>query len=584
VDRRPARELPGLRESFARFGRAAVLLRPYWRSYLKLGAGAAGLALVGLVGPLLTKLLVDRVYPTHDVTLLGVVVAAILIQSLFSNLIGAVRGYYAQVVGAHVQADTTVFLVNHLQHLPLRFFEGMPVGDVLSRFGDLRAALGSVSSLFNVALFRVIYLVLIPPVLLIMSWRLTLVALATIPVTTGLSVLVARALRRRWKLVAEANADVQALNVETLSHIRTLKGLELFTLGRTMGAATGARDETVGAARLTTVLGVVTTVVRALGTAVYTYVGWSYVLGGALTLGSLLAFSAYLGLVQAPLAQFASTISQFQRTAVTLDRIFELLDEPTETDPAALFNTESVAQPLHFDGSVHVRDVRLRYPGGPFTLDIPGLDFPAGTVTGIIGESGSGKSTLLRLVAALDFPDTGEIRYGECTRKTASLTAIRSAVAVAWQTPELLRGTLRENIDLGVSEGARDRLTEVLRVCQLEGLIRSLPDGLDTYVAEWGATLSGGQQQRLSLARALMRDARVTLLDEVTSNLDPDTEDALMPALLEYLRGRTVVVVSHRPTTIKHVDRVIKMVDGRVVMDQALAGRGAGTVAGQGRA
>lgn len=572
-----------MRESFARFGRAAVLLRPYWHSYLKLAAGAAGLALVGLIGPMLTKLLVDRVYPTHDVTLLGVVVVAILIQSLFSNLVGAVRGYYGQVVGAHVQADTTVFLVNHLQHLPLRFFEGMPVGDVLSRFGDLRAALATVSSLLNGALFRVIYLVLIPPLLLIMSWRLTLIALATLPLTTGLSVVVARALRRRWKLVAEARADVQALNVETLSHIRTLKGMESFTLRRTVRLAAGARDEAVGAARLTTALGVVTTIVRALGTAVYTYFGWSYVIGGGLTLGSLLAFSAYLALVQAPLAQFASTISRFQQTAVTLDRIFELLEEPTEADPAALLEAPGAAQPLAFDGSVHVRDVRFRYPGGPFSLEIPSLDFPAGTVTGIIGESGSGKSTLLRLIAALDFPDAGEIRYGDRTRGTTSLTAIRTAVAVAWQTPELLRGTLRENIVLDGSGETRSRLTEVLRVCQLEELIRSLPDGLNTYVAEWGTTLSGGQQQRLSLARALMRDARVTLLDEVTSNLDPDTEEALMPALLEYLQGMTVIIVSHRPTTIKHVDRMVKMAEGRVVMQGALSERRADTAAGQGR-
>lgn len=572
MDRRPARELPGIRESLARFGRAAVLLRPYWHSYLKLVAGGAVLALVGLVGPMLTKLLVDQVYPSRDVTLLGVVVAAILIQSLFSSLMGAARGYYAQLVGAHVQADTAVFLVNHLQHLPLRFFEGMPVGDVLSRFGDLRSSLSSVTGLLDVVLLRGIYIILIPPVLLLMSWRLTLIALAALPLTTALSVVVARALRWRWKLVAESRAEVQALNVETLSHIRTLKGMERFTLARTARAAAGARDETVGAARLTTLLGVLSAVVRILGTAIYTYFGWFYVIGGSLTLGSLLAFSAYLGLVQAPLAQFASTISRFQQTAVTLDRIFELLEEPTEADPAALFDPESVPEPLAFDGSVHLRGVRFRYPGGPFTLDVPRLDLPAGSVTGIIGESGSGKSTLLRLIAALDKPDAGEIRYGEHTRRTASLPAIRAAVAVAWQTPELLRGTLRENIELGAPTDAEDRLTEVLRVCQLGALIRSLPDGLDTQVAEWGATLSGGQQQRLSLARALTRDARVMLLDEVTSNLDADTEDALMPELLAYLRGRTVVIVSHRPSTIRHVDRVIKLAAGRVVIEDDLTG------------
>jgi ABC-type bacteriocin/lantibiotic exporter with double-glycine peptidase domain len=575
VDRRAARELPAFRASLARFGRAAVLLRPYWTSYGKLLALGLGLALLGLVGPFLTKLLVDRVYPSGDVTLLGLVVAAILVYSTFSALLGAVKGYYAQVVAAHLQADTTVFMVNHLQHLPLRFFERMPVGDILSRFGDLRAALGSVSGLFDLVFLRGIYLVLIPPVLFWMSWRLALIALITVPATSLLNLLAARMLRRRWQRVAEAGAEVRALNVETLSHVRLFKGmgLETETFRRTASAASTARVETLGAARLAVGLGTVTGLVRIAGSVLLTYVGWSLILQGSLTLGSFLAFTAYLALVQGPLARVTSAISSFQQTAVSLDRIFEVLEQPTEGDASRLYDPAYAPRALHFDGSITFERVRFSYPDAAFSLDLPSLHFPPAAVTGLIGESGSGKSTLIRLLAGLEFPTSGVIRYGVHAHGSIPLASLRRSVAVAWQTPDLLRGSLRSNIVVGMDEVPDGRLREVLAVCRLEALVASLPEGLDTPVSEWGSTLSGGQQQRLSLARALVRDTPLVLLDEVTSNLDPETEALLVPALLAYLEGRTVVMVSHRPSMLHHFDRVVRLSEGKVVLARELGGQ-----------
>lgn len=559
------RDLPTIRESLARMRRTALLLRPYWGRY----AGLIGLGLVlgaiGLVGPLLTKLLIDGVYPTGDITLLQLLVGAIFVHSVVSALVSSVRGYYTRVVSARLQADTSVFLVNHLHHLPLRFFERMPVGDILSRFGDLRSSLRSVASLFDLVFLRGVYLVLIPPVLFVMSWPLALVAFATVPLTSAVNVGVARALRRRWKAVAEAGAELQAINVETVSHIRLLKGmgLERESFRRTVAAATAARDQGIAVARLSVLLGVANTLVRTAGTAAFTYVGWRLVVGSGLTLGSFLAFTAYLAMVRRPLAEATSLISRFQQTAVMLDRIFEVLEEATEADPLRLYDPAYAPAAIAFDGSIRLENVRFEYPDGAFTLSVPDLEFPASAVTGIVGTSGSGKSTLLRLLAAIEAPSHGTIWYGARRHDELPLDARRRSVAVAWQNPELLRGSLRTNLVVGIDDASEADLERVIEVCRLGDFVASLPEGLDTPVSEWGATLSGGQQQRLSLARALARRAPVVLLDEITSNLDPETEELVMQGLGTYLRGTTVVLVSHRPSTIQHVDRVVEMSAGR---------------------
>ncbi len=458
-------------------------------------------------------------------------------------------------------------MVNHVHHLPLRFFERMPVGDILSRFGDLRTSLASVRRLFDLVFVRMVFLVLIPPILIAMNWRLALVAFAAVPLTWAANVATGRALRRRWRRVAESGAELRALNIETLSHIRLLKGmgLEGASYRRTAETAGAARAEALDAARLSVGLGLLNGLVRTAGSLLLTYVGWRMILAGGLTLGTFIAFMAYLGRVQGPLSQISSRFSEFQRTAITLDRLFELLDEPTEADPTVHYDAAFRPAPVPFDGAIRVERLRFVYERGEFSVEIPELDLPAGSVTGLVGASGSGKSTLLRLLAGLERPTDGSIHYGAHAHYALPLASIRRSVAVAWHTPDLLRGSLGSNIFYGLESVDDARLAEVLAVCRLESLVASLPEGLDTPVAEWGSTLSAGQQQRLSLARALVRDAPVVLLDEVTSNLDPETEAELMPGLIRLLRGRTVVLASHRASTVAFADRTCRMVGGRVV-------------------
>jgi ABC-type bacteriocin/lantibiotic exporter with double-glycine peptidase domain len=207
---------------------------------------------------------------------------------------------------------------------------------------------------------------------------------------------------------------------------------------------------------------------------------------------------------------------------------------------------------------IRIEDLQFGYPGSEFSLSIPELSFPEGSVTALVGESGSGKSTLLRLLAALEEPLEGTIWYGAWSHARLPLDLRRRSVSMASQDSELLRGSLRANIQIGLQDVRESEMERVIKACALGPLVRSLPEGLDTPVAEWGATLSGGQRQRISIARALIRPARLILLDEVTSNLDADTEKTLMEGIMAYCAGRTLVITSHRASTVRYADRVLE--------------------------
>ncbi|MEQ9569916.1 MAG: ATP-binding cassette domain-containing protein [Longimicrobiales bacterium] len=376
----------------------------------------------------------------------------------------------------------------------------------------------------------------------------------------------ARALRGQWKRVAEARAEVRSVNVEALSHVRLLKsmGLERETFRRAVESTGAARVEAVSAARLNAGLGAINGVTQSLGTLLFTYVGWRMVITGSLTLGGFLAFTAYLGRLAGPIARMTSLFSEFQRTAITLDRVFELLDQQTESDPRLLYQSNDDPPPLPLAGDVRLDGVVMRYETGEFELRVPDLHFAEGSVTALVGESGAGKSTLLRLLAGIEQPDEGSVLYGGLAHHQLPLARVRKSVAVAWQQPELFRGTLRSNIAFGVADISAEELDELVDVCQLRDLVDGLPMGLESPVAEWGQTLSGGQQQRLSLARALARDAPLLLLDEITANLDNETEEARLPRLVSRVAGRTGVIASHRASVLPYADRVVRLRRGRI--------------------
>ncbi|MBV9774372.1 MAG: peptidase domain-containing ABC transporter, partial [Gemmatimonadetes bacterium] len=374
-----------------------------------------------------------------------------------------------------------------------------------------------------------------------------------------------RALRKYWKRSAEAYADLNALQTETLSQIRTIKSLAMEphvfqksneVLGRAMGLE-------LRAGALGQVVSTATGLLQTLNTALFTWIGWKLILAGEMTLGDYIAFTAYIGYFNGPVSRFVGFFSDFQRSAVNFDRMFEYLDRPTEQDPATSY--ESPAPVRHrIVGRIEIDDLSFGYTPDQHVLQGVTLGVPAGSVLAVVGQSGSGKTSLLRLLSGMERPTGGGIRIDGTPIERIPLPDLRRQVGVVWQEYSLLKGTVWENLTFGVDEVDPETVYQAAEIAQVDEFIRALPDGYDTSVAEWGASFSGGQRQRLALARALVRETPVLLLDEATANVDLQTESRIIHGLLRELHGRTIVFVTHRVSTAVHADQICVLDRGRV--------------------
>jgi ABC-type bacteriocin/lantibiotic exporter with double-glycine peptidase domain len=541
------------------------LIRSYWGSLGKGMALGLVLGLMGMVTPYLSKLLIDRMYPNHDVTLMHMLVGGMLAVSVAQALLGGVRGYFTAYTTAHLASATSLLFFNHLQHLKVRFFDERRVGEIMSRFGDVRQSLASVAQIFETLIVNGAYLLLVPPFLFLLQWKLAVVSLITVPITALVTTLSMRAVRKLLKRTAEAFADLGALQTEVLSNIRTIKvmGLENHIYERAHRQTQKALQVQLKVGGFRHVYIAVNAGIRALGTAVFTWYAWKLVIASEMTLGDYIAFTAYVGFLYNPLNQMAGLFSDFQQTSVNLGRMFEYLDKPVEQDPSAAYHpAPAIARPIR--GEVEFREVAFGYSPEKQILHDVSLRFPAGRVSAVVGPSGAGKSSLLRLMIRMEEPEQGGIFIDGTPIEAFSVPDLRRQVAVVWQEQSLMQGTVWENLTLGSPGATRAQVDDAVRMCRLDRLIADLPRGYDTSVAEWGATLSGGQRQRVALARALIRDARILLLDEATSNVDTQTETEILRDLFARLEDRTVIFVTHRVQTAALADHICVIQAGRL--------------------
>ncbi len=559
-------KVPQLKEAAVQFMRLVRLIRPYWMPLLKGMALALMLGMLGMVSPYLTKLLVDEVYPSENVSLLHVLVAAILGLGLSNAVLGGIRAYYSMFIDTRLGSATRLMFFNHLQHLKARFFDDHQVGEVNSRFQDVGMALKAISDVFQTIFVQGVYLLLVPPVLFLLEWRLALIALISLPLILAITALSGRFLRRFWKRSSEAYADLNAFQIETLSHIRTFKsmGLEHLVFQRAHSMVDNAMRQQLMAGGLSQMLGGANGLLRAGNTALFTLFGWTLILDRQMSLGDYLAFTSYVAYLYNPLSQFISLFSQFQQSAVHLSRMFEYLDSPVEQSPALAYQPPPpIVDPVR--GHYRLENVSFQYSSDrPVLVDL-NVEIPAGKITALVGPSGSGKTTLLRLLSSLERPDAGVLTLDGRLLSQYSLPDLRRQIAVVWQDVSLLKGTLWENLTLGLDDPQVEKIDRIVRVCGLSELVAEMPEGYETPVSEWGASLSAGQGQRVAIARALARETPVLLFDEATANLDVQIEREVLNGVFSSLGNRTMIFVTHRIANAALADNVCVMQDGVLV-------------------
>ena len=457
-------------------------------------------------------------------------------------------------------------LFAHVERLPAAFFDQTRTGDLIARLtSDVEAVrfslgpglmyVGSTLVLFPVAVASMFQL----------SWHLTTVALLPLLGIMGLVRILGPSIMRRTRTVQARIGDLSARAQESFAGARVVRayateGVEERAFRR---ENEGLVEETLGLAKTRAVLTGGLYILGGSAQLVVLWYGGTRVISGDLALGYLATFMLYVGMLIWPMISVGWVVSAFQRSAAAIERINEIFAEPTEVEHQG----EALNLPTPVRGSLRIRDLTFRYPDAPEpALDAVSFDVPAGSTLGLVGPVGGGKSTLLDLLTRVYEPPTGAIELDGVDLARIPLAQLRAAFAVIPQDAFLFSTTILENLAYAVPGGlAPARARTALELAGLDGDLAGFPRGLDTVVGERGLTLSGGQKQRTTIARALLREAPILVLDDCLSAVDTQTEARILSGLEVEMRRRTSLIVAHRLSTVRHADQIVVLERGRVV-------------------
>jgi ABC-type multidrug transport system fused ATPase/permease subunit len=492
--------------------------------------------------------------------LLWLVVAVVVVRMGF----GVVRRWVSGQVSLAVEYDLRQRLFAHLQRMPLSYYDRMPVGQLMSRAtSDLQTVRFFLGYGLIFLFMQAFTLVIVTVILLLMNWSLALLALLMGP---GLALVAWRYSRRSNPVLIDVQqrvALVTEMAEESAVGIRVIKafGREGDRTTRFGATARGAFDRSMDAARLRALYQPLMGFIPVLGLGVVLVYGGLLTIEQSMSLGEFVAFYLYLTLLMAPFRSLGMLVGQAQRAIAGGTRIFQVLDtEPDIVEPPG-------ALPLPAgDGHLRMEGVTFAYGSdeAPVLHDID-LDVPAGRTVALIGPTGSGKTTLTQLVPRFVDPTEGRVLLDGADVRDVRLDELRRAVGMVSQDPFLFSTTVRENIAYGRPDATEEEIRRAAGMARADGFIEALPDGYDTVVGERGLTLSGGQRQRLAIARALITDPRVLILDEATASVDASTEREIQAALREVMAGRTTLVIAHRLSTLQLADELVVLEAGRIV-------------------
>ena len=520
--------------------------------------------LFALLNPLLIQQIIDAVISQGNLKSLNVLGSLLVAMAVAEGLLGSLRTYLFSDTTNRIDISLGSTIIDHLLRLPLSYFAKRPVGEVASRINELekirRFLTGTALTVVLDAVFSVIYIA----VMLLYSPMLTAWALGVVPFFIGLTAAAAPIIRAQLREQAEANARVQSHLVETLGGMETVKGqgMELHSRWRWQQLYGGQISAGFRNTVTSTAAGSASHFFEQLSGLLVLWVGAGLVLQGQLTLGQLIAFRILSGYVTGPLLRLATLWQNFQETALSLERLSDIVDHPQEIEIAG----EQLPPLPPVLGAIRYERVNFRFgSNGPLQLLNVDVDIPAGSFVGIVGSSGSGKSTLLKLLTRLYDPLEGTIRMDGYDISKVDLYSLRRQIGVVPQDSLLFDGTVQENIALTRPDADFEAIMAAAKVACAHDFIQQLPAGYSSSVGERGAGLSGGQRQRLAIARMVLKQPRLLVLDEATSALDVDTEQQLTRNLSEAYRGRTVLFITHRLGTLRHADLILVMHEGALV-------------------
>ena len=547
-----------------RFRRLIPFVSPFFRRLILVFVLSLFGTVLGLLWPLFTKILIDDVLLAKNLHLLFVLSGVMIIVTALGYGIGALNRYYYTQITARILFSLRQHLFAHLQALSLRFHTRAKVGDLLSR---LNTDISEVQSVLTDAAFafvtNVFVLVATVGFLLWLNWQLFLVSLVIVPVQFYGVAKVRPLMVDQTRKVRELNAAISSFLVESLSAVKFIK---LFTAEKVQLGKLGVLGEqfvrVVTRFEMLNYLGSTTsTATTFLGGTLTTLYGGYLVIQGEMTIGGLIAFSAYQSRAFSPLQALLDLYLRFERAGVSLDRIFEFLDLGKEQEE---WSRDGLRLPdLH--GDVEFREVTFAYEAGEQVLCEVSFQVLAGERLTILGPSGTGKTTVADLLVRLYEPTSGTVLLDGHDVRQCNLAWLRNQVVVVSHEPVLFHTSLIENLRYANPEASWEEVVAAAAAVGLHAFVMSLPQAYDTLVGERGARLSAGQKQRIALARAVLKKPKILVLDEALSGLDMVSEAEVRQALDTFMAGRTTIVVTHRLSSLRSNDAVIVLDAGRVV-------------------
>lgn len=550
------------------YRRMGVFIRPYTSRLAGILVISLFATVLGLAQPYISKLLIDNALLHRNWTALWQVAALMFVATVLGFLLNILSSYQYVRVSAAMLFDMRLALYRHLQTLSPRFYAKWRLGDLVSRLNNDIGEVQRVSadSLLAV-LSNIVFLIGSVAMMLWLNWRLFLVSVILVPLCLYTFTHYQRKLTLLTKDLRERAADVGSLFVDTLIGIRSVMAANAGEYeAQRFGKQNSRFVDALLRMQLVSFLsgglpGTILTVATAL---VFLY-GGKMIIDGKMTVGTLVAFMAYHARLLSPVQNMMGLTANLASARVSVRRIFEILDTPAEVTerPGAL-----LLPPIR--SRIVLENVMLRHDREAVLKGVS-CQIEAGTFCAILGPSGAGKSTIADLLVRFLDPDAGLITADGTDLRDFRLGDLRREIVLVDQTPHLFNSSIAENISYSRPEATRAEVEAAGREAGLDEMIQRLPQGYDTKTGERGLALSAGERQRIALARALLRNPSVLILDEPTSALDAETERLVAQNLRQSLRGRTVIVITHRPALAEIADTVLHLRDGRIVRELATA-------------
>lgn len=528
------------------------------KAFGQIALATLALGLVGLGVPLFTQQVIDKVLVHQNMATLVVLTIAVVLAIIFEVAFDAIRTYLQNAAVRKIDLRLNLDTFKHLLNLPIEYFETRAAGLIVRQLQQVTVIRGFLTgSIFFTALECVMFVIFLP-ILMVYSIELTLVVLAFSVLMAALTYSLVGPFRRRLEKTAAIESQRQGMLVESVHGVRTVKALALERVQQKNweGMSANVMNLAFGVLQISMVANGLTSLLQRLMTVGIIVVGSFLVLNQDLSLGMLIGFQMLSARITGPIGMLVGLIHEYQQIAVATGMVADFMDKPQE-----MAGKNGVRSTIK--GAITFDHLGFRYPSASSkALDGFSLDINEGEVIGLVGKSGSGKSTIAKLLQGLYFAQEGVLRIDNVDIREYELTSLRKQVGIVLQDSFLFKGTIRENIQAARPSATHEHIVAAARAAGADEFIERLPKSYDTMVEESATNLSGGQKQRIAIARAIIANPKILIFDEATSALDPETEAIVMRSLKDLSENRTVVLISHRLTTLTTCDRIAFLENG----------------------